>query len=107
MNKHKKRIKWVVLPSACRTAVGTEQEYEGVLLTRAARKPPDFWAENDTGVKCLLRKHLGKVSGKGWDVLLPGGGVHTFKTKRDACRFIARLVRVEEEPAVVLKEEEE
>jgi hypothetical protein len=59
--------------------------------------PPDYWAENENQVKCILRKRKGYL-GVGWDVLLPGGGVHEFKTKRLACRFVAQLIKLEEEP---------
>ena len=76
-------------------SVGDERFCEGVLLTKASNRPPDWWAENENQVKCILRKRLARVFGRGWDVLLPGGGVHEFKTKRAACRFIARLAPLE------------
>ena len=93
--RQRKRIKWLASCIACRPAVGREEECEGVLLTRANRVPPDYWAENDEGVKCVLRKRNRRRGHRGWDTLLPGGGVHEFKTKRDACRFIARLRELE------------
>lgn len=93
--RQRRRVRWLAKGLACQPAVGTEQECEGVLLTRANKRPPDFMAENDSGITCVLRKQ--KTGG--WDVLLPGGGFHSFKTKRAACRFIAQLVRLEETDA--------
>ena len=92
MSRQKKRVRWLASASACQPAVGREEECEGVLLTRANRVPPDFMAENDSGINCVLRK----MKGGGWDVLLPGGGFHSFRTKRHACQFIARLRKLDE-----------
>jgi hypothetical protein len=50
-------------------------------------------AENDSGINCVLRKTTKRG---GWDVLLPGGGYHSFRTKRHACQFIARLRKLDE-----------
>ena len=97
--RQRKRIKWLGSSLACQKAVGTKQECEGVLLTRANRVPPDYWAENDGGVKCVLRKRNRRRGLRGWDVLLPGGGIHEFKTKRDACRFVGALIDTREEDA--------
>jgi len=93
--RQRKRIKWLATTSACQPAVGREEMCEGVLLTRANRTPPDYWAENDSGVKCVLRKRNRRRGLRGWDVLLQGGGVHEFKTKRAACDFVARLRKLE------------
>lgn len=95
--RQRRRIRWLAQSLACRPAVGTEQECEGVLLTRASRVPPDFWIENDNQVKGVLRKRNRRAGLRGWDLLLPGGGIHEFKTKRAACRFFAQLIDMRED----------
>jgi 8-oxo-dGTP pyrophosphatase MutT (NUDIX family) len=105
--RQRKRIKWLAKSIACRPAVGTEQECEGVLLTRAKRVPPDYWAENNHQVRGILRKRNRRRGFRGWDLLLPGGGVHEFKTKHAACRFFARLAPLPVDvPHVATPEEE-
>jgi len=74
--------------------VGQEHECEEVLLTRTKRRPVDYYAENAYGVSCVLRK--GAKGTREWAVLLPGGGLHMFKTKRAACRFINRLREIDD-----------
>jgi hypothetical protein len=90
----RKRTKWLASVTEWRN-IGKEHECEGVLLQRAARIPVDYWATNDEYIKVVLRKRAKGL--RGWDVLLPGGGFHTFKTKRAACRFIAALVEMKDE----------
>lgn len=75
--------------------VGREEEVEGVYLKRVKRKPPSYMFTNEHLVEGMLKKaEKGRIA---WDVLLPGGGLRTFRHKRDACRFIARLVPLEDE----------
>lgn len=78
-------------------SVGHETAYNDILITRAARKPPDYMLEqtdvNGNIINCVLRK-LPKGQ-RGWTLLLPGGGFHEFKTKRKALDFFARLQRLE------------
>lgn len=75
--------------------VGREEECEGVYLKRIKRRPVAYQFTNDHLVEGMLRKaEKGRIA---WDVLLPGGGLHTFRYKRDACKFIARLIPLEEE----------
>ncbi|NIV38536.1 MAG: hypothetical protein GWN58_56705, partial [Anaerolineae bacterium] len=74
--RQRRRIRWLATCLACQPAVGREQECEGVLLTRANRVPPDFWIENDNSVRGILRKRNRRQGLRGWDLLLPGGGIH-------------------------------
>ena len=99
--RQRKRNAWLSKAQACTSARGREELVGDVLLTKASNCPPDYWAENENLVKCVLRKRS-SLFGRGWDVLLPGGGVHEFKTKRKAVEFISQLAPVEEPEGVEL-----
>lgn len=80
-------------------AMSRECEREGVLMTRVDRKPPSWMLEhmdaNGAIIKGVLRD--AKPGNRGYDLLLEGGGLHMFKTRRQALQFFSRLQRVEPE----------
>lgn len=66
-----------------------------IVAKRVKRKPPHWMLElktllfEDLGVRSILQK--GRKGTREWQVLLPGGGAHSFKTKREALEFFSRL----------------
>ena len=77
--------------------VGQEDEYRDVVLTSVKRKPPTWLMERaDTSgevIRCVLRK--GPKGRTEWVLLLPAGGIYTFKTRRQALDFYCRLTVLE------------
>lgn len=73
--------------------VGTEEMHGDILLTRVERKPPTWKAETSDSkgqpVICALQK--APKGSRGFNVILPGGNLVGFATKRIALKFIAHL----------------
>jgi len=78
-------------------AMARENEREGVLMTRVQRQPARFFLEHfdASGVKIQGALQQLPKGTRGYDLMLEGGGVHSFKTQRRALKFFARLQKLE------------
>lgn len=66
-------------------------------MTRVSRKPPRFFLEHvdANGVKIDGALQALPKGQRGYTLMLPGGGIHEFKTQRRALKFFSRLQKLE------------
>jgi hypothetical protein len=87
-------------------AMASEEEREGVLLTRVSKKPPTFRAEttDDKGQLITVAIQKSPRPTRGWNVLLPKGERMYFATRRKALKWVSLLQATVDETETVCGE---